>query len=109
MARIPPMPYKQYVLEDLVLVAVVLLCAAKETDGVGYPDGVEVRLDTGTEGTAEDVTDFVAARGGVVDCREGEAEEGTVGGDDLMVGCARGHLSRRGVKRRGQGEVNWLG
>lgn len=39
---IPPVPHKQYVLEYLVLVAVVGSRATEEADGVGDADGVEV-------------------------------------------------------------------
>ena len=49
---VPPVPHKQYILEDLVFVAVVCACAPEEADGVGDADGVEVRDGRVAEGGA---------------------------------------------------------
>lgn len=90
--RVSPVPHKQYVLKDLMFVAVVDACAAEEADCIGDADRVEVGSRRVAEGGAQDVADFVAGGGRVVDCGEGEAKESAVGSDDLMVRGARGHV-----------------
>ena len=100
MRLVPPVPDKQDVLQDLVLVAVVLLRALEEADCVGDTRGVEVVGGGVAEGGAQDVPDFVAGGGGVVDCFEGEAEERAVGLDDLGLCWAGTHLLTTRVESR---------